>query len=232
MREVIEAGLQPDKIERVIVAGDRALAVTEPARLNDPKYKEPASVVYSLVRQDGRWAVHDIDLEDEEGLREEIRRFKESTGIGLIESRVLRQEFVRLLADAVAARKRAGGDVPDGWDTPEFVPAIIERLKTESPRLLQVTPDQEQRLVAGKYDDAEATRSVKNSIKVLGDHEAELPLLHRYLLDRFEAGKLSGARLELARRMMAGLVESLARVFRGGKAVGVEPGGADPDRAR
>lgn len=81
-REAIAAGLKMGAIAKVHVGQNQALVVTEFARFRDPMYKEPVCTVYSLSKHGTGWAIADIDVEDEEGLAGEIRRFREMTRQG------------------------------------------------------------------------------------------------------------------------------------------------------
>jgi len=121
---------------------------------------------------------------------------------GLIESRVLMDEFGNLLADAAAARKQAGDPMPEGWDTPQFLPKMIEEFKQRDPKLFLVTVEQEKRLEKAEVDEIAICRQFAGTMLVLDDFNADLPWLCIYVLRQFDAGWLRGARLELAARLI------------------------------
>ncbi len=173
--------------------------------------------------------VGEFDVEFARRLARELELGPDLAKVKPIESRVLRQEFGRLLGDAVAARKQAGGEMPEGWDTPEFMPAMIERFTKEFPGLLLVTPEREKRLAAGKFDDADAAKALNRTIEVLDDFEVELPWLCQYVVEQFEAGKLKGARLELASRLMLVPIKQLTTDLSGDRTGEAEEEGARLD---
>lgn len=124
---------------------------------------------------------------------------------GLIESPVLRNEFARLLADAVAAITKTGGKAPGDWDKPAILlPRVIEECNQRpSYRPLHVTPEQERRFAEGKFDtQAPLSRTAKENRDVLKNMQMEIPWYFPYLIAQFDAGNLHGARLELVGRLL------------------------------
>jgi len=133
---------------------------------------------------------------------------------GLVRSEVLSREFARLLAGMVAEQKKSGGKMPEGWDTPQFVTRAFQELEKVNPKQFLVTPVLEKQFAAGKFDDAAAAEGIKQTAKVLKDFGVTLPAMSSYVLTQFQAGKLHGARLELARRMLASNVGQLIEKLR------------------
>ena len=121
---------------------------------------------------------------------------------GMVRSRVLCKEMAHLLAEVFDACQKAG-KAPTEEKTPGFLGQAVRELQTWDPNLLLVTPGQEQQFAAGRFDDALNTKIFEQTLDRLKDLGMALPTAHQYLIDQFHAGKLSGARLEAARRILA-----------------------------
>ena len=105
MREVIAAGGNVSDIRLVRIKGDKALVATAFADITDRKYKakNPWCVVYCFIRQNDYWVLNDIDLEDADGLDNELRRFD-----GVKEKSVrIRYKLVQGEAQAAEAKAAA-----------------------------------------------------------------------------------------------------------------------------
>jgi hypothetical protein len=76
MRQIVSSGMKPGELERTIVRGDRALAISRPGRPEGPSTRL-LCLVYTLERRGDGWLITDIDMEEEESVPGEVRRFKE-----------------------------------------------------------------------------------------------------------------------------------------------------------
>jgi len=73
LRSVIDSAL---KVDHVLARNKAAIAVTTEVKADRGR---EGVLLFQLTKSRGQWLVDDIDLEDEEGLRDEIRRFKIET---------------------------------------------------------------------------------------------------------------------------------------------------------
>ncbi|MBN2476754.1 MAG: type II secretion system major pseudopilin GspG [Pirellulales bacterium] len=145
-------------------------------------------------------------------LRASLARPGAGAPTATVESRVLADACAQMLGDFVAARKQAGGKIPDDWDSPQFVPRTIEQCKRQYPGPFAVTPEEERRFTAGEFDDAAASRRAGEAIQSLTKDKVELPAGAQYLIDEFQTGRLQGARLELAARLLAAQLQDTAQM--------------------
>lgn len=79
MREIVDAGMNPVAIVTMAITDARAVAATELIQLDHRQYPQPVCMVYILEKQGGTWVVRDVDVEDEQGLADEIHRFNVGT---------------------------------------------------------------------------------------------------------------------------------------------------------
>ena len=123
-------------------------------------------------------------------------------GAGVIESQVLIHECGKLVGDALEAQRKAGRPLPELGPTKGFRSNVIEALQMKAPKVFRVTPEQEKRFAAGKFDDAAATKRLQETIKKLTDHKGDLPVTCKLIVKQFRTGKLHGGKLEVASRVM------------------------------
>ena len=133
-----------------------------------------------------------------------------------VSSDVLGGAAVRILADFVVAQKQATGKIPPGATEANFVIAFFEGLKATYPELLRVSAEQEKRYAAGMFDDANAAVRAKSAIAKLADAEAALPKLTQFVVTQLQAGKLSGAKLAFAARLLEATAKRAAAPVPGG----------------
>ncbi len=77
MQEIVAAGMEPAEIDRILIRQPRALAATRLTQLDHRQYPRPVCMVYILERQGGKWVIRDVDVEDKQGLADEIRRLRD-----------------------------------------------------------------------------------------------------------------------------------------------------------
>ncbi|NQT38439.1 MAG: PEGA domain-containing protein [Planctomycetes bacterium] len=138
--ESVSAGLKLGEVRSVFVRGDRVLVATELATINDPKSAASVCTVYTLVKIGKSWVIEDIDMEDEKGRADEIRRFKNET---LNEAEGSREQAEMLRRPANAKATSAGrlglriaatrGDVGEVTLEEKDVENYINDLKTNGP---------------------------------------------------------------------------------------------------
>jgi hypothetical protein len=114
----------------------------------------------------------------------------------MLRSRVLGAELLHLLVDLVDTQR------PVMVGSVEAVGPFAHKLDEHCPSLLLVTPEQERQFAAGKFDDALNAKAVERACKLFKDLGVHLPSFSQYLVNEFQDGKLSGARLELVRRIL------------------------------
>ncbi len=121
------------------------------------------------------------------------------------ESQILPYAAAQLLAAFVISEGEKGRR-PKGATEMQFLPKFFDGLKAKYPELMLVTPDQEKRFAAGQFDDAANKRRAAAAIKALADLGATLPRFAVFLIGHHRAGKLRGARLEFARRLLEAIL--------------------------
>ena len=116
----------------------------------------------------------------------------------LIDSQVLTRAATELFAQSVAHAKETGQAVPPG-------DAVAELTKIH-PTVLRITKDQESRLAAGQFDDQATSNRLQAVIKQWSGMDSYLKGSHppglKYLVQQFRDGKLQGAHLEVALRLL------------------------------
>jgi hypothetical protein len=115
---------------------------------------------------------------------------------------VLLKEFRQWIEQAVPAANEPGAASPEEWPAPEArLKALLDLLKS-SPDVFSVTPEQEREFAGGAFAEASAADALERAIKRLNDRGTALPWICRYVVEQFQAGKLKGARLEAAARVL------------------------------
>ena len=132
----------------------------------------------------------------------EVEAFDTIQADGLVKSETLNKEFPILLGNAVTARLKTGNKMPKGYKTKYFLPQIFEQLLEIDPNLFRATPEQEKQFADGKFDDKKTGKRIDATIKQLSKLKVVVPWMSQYLLDQYQTGKVSGARLELTARML------------------------------
>ncbi len=116
----------------------------------------------------------------------------------LIDSQVLAQAATELFAQSVARAKETGQPVPPG--------DVATELKKIHPAVLRITKDQESRLAAGQFDDQANSDRLQTVLNQWSGADSYLKGSHppglKYLVQQFQSGKLHGAHLKVAQRLL------------------------------
>ena len=118
------------------------------------------------------------------------------------ESDVLGAGMMRMLADFVTSEANRTGQWPPRATQPEFIVQFLEGLQTLDPALLRTSREEEARFEKGQFDDANNRSRLSAAVKELADLGATLPAFSAFVVTRAQAGKLQGAQLEAARRLI------------------------------
>jgi len=117
-------------------------------------------------------------------------------------SRLLVRTASVVLAQALIARKQAGGQVPDDYQSTDFVVSVLESIRLQHPEVFMVTDSEEERFARGKFDSSQNEQTVADALERLTDQNIPLTTMNAYLADEFVEDRLSGLRLELAARLL------------------------------
>ena len=125
------------------------------------------------------------------------------------ESKVLGKAFAETLAEMAAQMERETGKLPPGATTPDYVARNMEMMKKRFPSLFMVSEKEEADFKAGVFHDDENKKSMKQSLRKLEEFDAALPSVSQFLIHELNEGKLEGAQLELAARLLAANVDEV-----------------------
>ncbi len=123
------------------------------------------------------------------------------------ESKVLRTAFAETLAEMVGQMKQETGKLPPEATKPDFVVRNMEMVTDRFPSLFMVSAREEADFEAGIFHDDDNKKRMKQSIQKLEDYEAALPSMSAFLIHKLMNGKLEGAQLELATRLLSSHVD-------------------------
>lgn len=116
-------------------------------------------------------------------------------GDELIESQILRVELSRLIAELPAEDSTESSS---SMPIAEQVAATIAEARAVSPDFLRVPARVEARWRSGQFNDAVADLTLQSLLPAVQSLDLEVPAMTQFLIAEAEAGRLSGARLELA----------------------------------
>ena len=123
------------------------------------------------------------------------------------ESQVLREAFAETLAELAGIIKQEKGKLPPEATEPDFVVRNMEMTKDRFPSLFMVSAREEADFEAGMFRDDDNKKRMKQSVQKLEDYERALPLMSQFLIHKLMNGKLEGAQLELATRLLSSHVD-------------------------
>ncbi|MHC4995111.1 MAG: hypothetical protein ACYTGQ_08675, partial [Planctomycetota bacterium] len=111
--------------------------------------------------------------------------------------------------EALVVRRAAGEPLPEDAHTPEYLVEVLNLIRLQHPEALLVTADQEALLAEGEFDDAGNAKTLRAAVDELACREVELNSFTAHLLEQHKATGLSGARLEIAARLLTEQLESI-----------------------
>ena len=121
---------------------------------------------------------------------------------GRSESRILAKAFGGLLAECVVQIRKDTGQFPPGAKQRDFPVQVLEKLLQHHRQVLLTTPRQEADFAADDFDDEANRAAIAVRAGQAKEFHLHLPMLSRAILSLNRAGKLEGAQLELARRIL------------------------------
>jgi hypothetical protein len=128
---------------------------------------------------------------------------------GTVESKVLKEELIKLAASSAAASKDKSG-TQEGSAKANGESAVAE-VQKNWPKVLRVRAEEELRWRDGDFKDNAAKGRVESALGSLRGSEAGLPALHQQVLAQYKAASPSGARLELTARLLEAIAADKAR---------------------
>ena len=142
-------------------------------------------------------------------------QMKQDPMVQKTESKVLRTAFAEALAEWADIIEQEKGKLPPEATRPDFVVRSMEMMKDRCPSLFMVSAREEADFEAGMFHDDDNKKRMKQSFQKLDDYDAALPLVSQFLIHKLSNGKLEGAQLELATRLLSSHVdEARARAER------------------
>lgn len=121
----------------------------------------------------------------------------------LMQSDTLVEQLAIVLGESMAARQESGATLPADYDSSEFAESVIDSMLMQHPEAFTVTLDEERRLREGELDDEANAEAAAAMVAQLRDSNASFNTITEYLVERLEAGELSGLQLELTNRLLA-----------------------------
>lgn len=142
-------------------------------------------------------------------------QMKQDPMVQKTESKVLGKAFAETLAELADIIEQEKGKLPPEAREPDFVLPNMEMMKDRFPSLFMVSAREEADFEAGMFHDDDNKKRMKQSFQKLEDYDAALPLMSQLLIHKLMNGKLEGAQLELATRLLSSNVdEARARAER------------------
>ncbi|MBI1370333.1 MAG: hypothetical protein GC162_16990 [Planctomycetes bacterium] len=126
----------------------------------------------------------------------------------LYQSKVLVKPLSVVLAQALIAKKKAGEELPEDYQSVDFAVSVIESIRLQHPEVFMVTEAQEKAFFNGKFDDRYNAKRVSQLIDQVTELHVPLDTINSYLVSEYLNDKLHGVRLELAARLLAAQVKT------------------------
>ena len=144
---------------------------------------------------------------DQEKLKSGILSKTLHPGEPVLPSTILGEEMVKVINQAFTEIPAEKKKFAPGTTEEQAKAAVINQIRT-SPCVM-VTSAEEDNFKAGKFDDVRNTKMMKQFKDIITGLKVDLPMTEQIFFREFDAGKLSGARLEAGVRsafMFAGRV--------------------------
>ncbi len=132
----------------------------------------------------------------------------------LEESETLKFEMSQLVEETLKAAIKAG-EAPQDADAKTLTAMLVAQTRETNPLFLYVRPDQEKAWKAAKFDEKATAGRIQNAVRPLEEFQVALPRLHKSLIEKHRAGKLSGARQQLAAELLEAQVAKFVQGLTG-----------------
>ena len=151
-----------------------------------------------------------LAVESDEAFRSGILSHLIHPNDPVLPSPILGQEWAKVTAQIYAEMPAdMKKKFPEGMNEEKFKAELLKHFQTAP--CVMVTASEETDFKAGKFDDARNTATLKRFKDLLTSLKVDLPLPEQIFFREFDAGKLSGVRLEVAVRsafMTAGKIQA------------------------
>ena len=139
-------------------------------------------------------------------------QMKQDAPVQKTESKVLGTAFAETLAELVSQMKQEKGNLPPEVTKPDFLVRNMEMMKGKFPSLFLVSAHEESSFKAGRFQGDLNKKRMEQSIKQLSEYEVALPTMSVLLINKLRSGKLEGAQLELATRLLSAQVDEVRAI--------------------
>jgi len=133
-------------------------------------------------------------------------QMKQDPMVQRTDSKVLGTAFSETLAELVGLMEQETGKLPPEATKRNLVARSME-MKDGFPSLFMVSAGEEADFEAGRFHDDDNKTRMKQSLQKLENYEAALPQMSCFLTNKLSKGKLEGAQLELATRLLSSHVD-------------------------